>query len=92
MGDVNVGDLTWSPDGKELAYSTCQTTADFYDVKESSVRIYSLETDSVRTITARAGGILEIEPGAENNQIIITDGDNTVIFDWSLGLVITPTP
>ena len=92
VGDVNVGDLTWSPDGKELAYSTCQTTADFSDVKESSVRIYSLDTDSVRTITAQAGGILEIEPGAENNQIIITDGDNTMIFDWSLGQVITPTP
>jgi Tol biopolymer transport system component len=94
----SVGQLIWSPDGKQLAYATCQpnpdpSTQDAPDVAYSSIRIYSLETHVSRII-------LE----AENyfyDRIVARNGDPYLaIFDfryhsyfyyvWSSETLITP--
>jgi hypothetical protein len=54
-GKNSVGTLTWSPDGLELAYVTCEAIKDGndYSIKKSAVKIFSVQKQTSRTILER---------------------------------------
>jgi len=45
-----IGDFTWSPDGSELAFATCEPVPNSDDVNKSSIQVYSLITHTSKTI------------------------------------------
>lgn len=96
-GDKVVGDLTWSPDGSELAFATCRSSQDGFDIEKSTVEIYSLEMHTSRTILEAEKIFFEIMAWDGNNSLRIVSYDwqtgetSQQFFDWSLERLITPT-
>ena len=94
------GSLTWSPDGSELAYATCNWTQDSagnYRVESSAVKIYSLAAHTSRTVLQALENFLVIMPGNTNHFYIYNDDDqanNTteLQYDWFMGQLVTVTP
>lgn len=94
VGDIPVGDFTWSPDGTELAFATCQLTQDFSDIKESTLQIFSLDTNLTKTVLKIAGKTLHLF-GNENLRLKIADDEvfdydeaRKWHYDWSSGQLI----
>lgn len=52
IGNQAVGNLTWSPDGTELAYATCEAIKEGnnFSIKRSAVKIFSIQKQASRTI------------------------------------------
>ena len=50
--DEVAGNFTWSPDGLELAYSTCKSKSNGNDfsIEKSAIKIYSIRTNTSRTV------------------------------------------
>jgi WD40 repeat protein len=98
VGQEFIGNLTWSPDGRELAYAACSSTADYLTVERSMVRIYSLETGLSRTILDLEKTFIRIWPWDGSRQLEIdlfdwqTFDDSYLYYDWASGALITPTP
>lgn len=97
--DLEVGNFTWSPDGLELAYSTCRANQDYSAVETSSIKIFSVRQNESRTILNADKKFLTIQNWS--NDDILTLGEeyetgyqNTIFFTLSSGQVIiaTPTP
>ncbi len=96
IGNAVSGDFLWSPDGKKLAFATCQTKSDYFDVEKSSVLVYSLETHQTTVLMEVDGKALHVGY-REGNDMIEVRGDDRVsdaYFDWDSGhlLPTTPTP
>lgn len=93
-GGENVGDFTWSPDGSNLAYAACQLL-DFQTIKNSSIKIFSLETHHSKTILEIESGFLRIDIRDGNRVLKIydfyTNPPDYLFFDWSTEQLITPT-
>ena len=98
VGEVDIGNLTWSPDGRELAYAACRSTADYLKVERSMVRIYSLETGLSRTILELERIFIRIQSwdGDRQLRILLEDWETRDVsylyYDWASGALITPTP
>ncbi len=99
-GDVLIS-MIWSPDGTHLAYATCHPSGGF-TVKNSALKIFSLETYKSKTILTVENALILIEFGDGNHQLKIRIDDYQSrkpyysFFDWSseqlIKLTITPTP
>ena len=92
-----IGDFTWSPDSSELAFASCRLTADYTAIEKSSVKIYSLNSDTVRTVLEVTGNHLGIR-SPEENQFQIENFDPQtresvyLPYNWSSGQLATLTP
>jgi WD40 repeat protein len=102
-GDEAVGDLTWSPDGSQLAYASCHaipddTYPDQYQVEKSSIKIFSLKSQSSKTILEVKKNFLRIERQTGNPLLKIINEDwqanktDYIIFNWSSEQITTATP
>jgi hypothetical protein len=94
-----IGNLTWSPNGSELAYASCISDNPAFEVNTSLIEIYSLEKKSKQPIMETDGNRLTIKNTNNSNQLLfekkdITNGEsNYFLFDWSTRqLVETPMP
>ena len=98
VGEVSIGDLTWSPDGLELAYAACRPAADRVAVERSMMNIYSIETGLSRTILDLEKTFIRIASWDGNRQLEIelfdwqTFDTSYLYYDWASGALITPTP
>jgi Tol biopolymer transport system component len=101
--DAIVGTLTWSPDGLELAYVTCQESPDGYGInndyapKESAIKIYSLKQNVSRTILEVKKRLLLIESWNSNNILRINNQDEHynseyLFFNLNTNQWVTPIP
>ncbi len=94
-GENRVGDFSWSPDGAQLAYGTCQMSEDLSTEVKSTVRVLSLNTRQTKTLLEVEYGFLIIKV-IEDHLIKIFDKYNEpqseVYFDWDNGQFVTPTP
>lgn len=81
---IGIGDFTWSPDGKSLAFATCQPDEDYFDVIKSTIEIYSLETHTLQTILTKTDWC-NIERTNDDSKFFIYCGiqPNPYIYDWS---------
>jgi hypothetical protein len=78
VGDNITGNFTWSPDGKELAYGTCQMYQDGngnYLVKKSGIRIFSIQEKSSRTVLELEKNFLTIDGWSDDNVIKVENED-----------------
>lgn len=50
FGEGMVGDFTWAPDGKRLAFATCLDNAETFTVEKSTVQIYDLESGKYQMV------------------------------------------
>jgi WD40 repeat protein len=98
-GENEVGNLTWSPDGSQLAYGICHDTQDHTATAKSSIRVYSVETHTSRTILDVEHTLLRIESQNGNQVLEIANydlqGNNKteyLSFDWSSEQLSTATP
>jgi hypothetical protein len=97
VGQEIIGNLTWSPDGRELAYAACRPTADWL-IERSMVRIYSLETGLSRTILELEKIFISIRSWDGDQQLEISLEDweardhSYLYYDWASATLITPTP
>jgi WD40 repeat protein len=105
-GDDWIGGLTWSPDGSQLAYATChaiKVQTDYendYQVGNSSIKIFTLDSHTLKTILEVEQAMLRIDRQNGNQVLDILKydlQDNIIdyfLFDWSSGQLtaVTPTP
>jgi hypothetical protein len=97
-GAAVAGDLVWSPDGSKLAFATCSPAEDFYTIKKSGIKIYSLETQELKTILEVEKNFLGIDKSEGNQKLKIvnsdiqTGKDDYFYYDWSSGRISTPSP
>ncbi|MDR3578103.1 MAG: hypothetical protein P4L50_29915 [Anaerolineaceae bacterium] len=97
VGSDNVGDLTWSPDGSQLAFATCRPTQDGSGVEKSSIKIFSLKTHSSKTVLEVMKNFLTIE-SQDGKQFLISNSDeqgfftDLLLYNWSSGQLATVTP
>lgn len=99
-GGDGIGDLTWSPDGAYLAYSTCYATQDYSATAKSTINIFSIATHRSRTILEVNQDLLRIIFGNRGQVLIIstsndqtgTFDDEAFYYDWASGQLSTPTP
>ena len=99
--DGSIGTLTWSPDGLELAYATCQEN-DSGSVedgipKKSAIKIFSVRQNTSRTILTMDKRLLSIEAwNADHTLTILSEGgvlgEGTRLFDLNTGQWMTTTP
>ena len=88
----------WSPDGTNLAFSTCSPSEDFLSTKKSGVQIYSLEKHELKTIIEVEKNFLSIDKAEGNQNLTIVNTDiqtgkyDFYYFNWSTGQVTTSTP
>lgn len=103
VGNNTTGTLTWSPDGLELAYATCQENPngygflDDYSPQKSAVEIFSIQQNASRSILEIEKKLLLVESWNANNilAIFIQDEHNLgyeQFFDLNTNQWITPTP
>ena len=99
VGNQAAGALTWSPDGSELAYATCQSIKEGnnFSVKRSTVKIFSIQKQESRTILEMEKKFLTIESWDANNIITVYSRDeqylgDDLFFDLNSSQWITPTP
>jgi len=91
--DMVHGDLTWSQDGSQLAYASCETDMDTLVEKSSSIEIYSMNNKTAQTIMASDGNLLRINYTGDENTLQIEKRDaltwnsSYYVFDWSTGKV-----
>jgi hypothetical protein len=93
------GNLTWSPDGLELAYSTCKKKqdGDLYSVDKSAIKVFSIKANTSRTIIETEKNMLIITSWDANNIMKIIQGDYDYdqggqLFDLNSSQWITPIP
>jgi Tol biopolymer transport system component len=96
-GNGLVGKLTWSSDGSELAYSSCQQTQDGSGIVKSALKIYSLKTHISKTVLEVPNAFVSIESQIGNQLLISNNNYQTgqtdiLVFDWSSGQLATATP
>lgn len=96
-GEGIAGTFNWSPDGKKLAYATCQEKKDIYEIEKSTVQIYDLETGQTEVILEIPEHHLRIEHWDEEGVMKIEDIDfrkhgwDYWYFEWNAGQVSQPT-
>lgn len=97
-GEGVAGNLAWSPDGSELAFAVCIRSENFYSIKKSGIKIFSLKTRELRTIIEEGKSFLSIDKADENQQLKIARSDDQTgktdyyYFDWPTGRLFKPTP
>jgi hypothetical protein len=100
-GDRVFGNLTWSPDGSQLAYASCHAIKiqdDNLEVDKSSIKIFSLKSHTSKTILEVKQNIIRIEQLIDNrfleisNTNFLTNKADYFLFDWSSGQLSTATP
>ena len=99
--DGSIGTLTWSPDGLELAYATCQendpgSVADGIP-KKSAIKIFSIRQNASRTILTIDKRLLSIEAWNADHTLTISSeggmqGEGTHLFDLKTSQWMTVTP
>ena len=95
--DNFAGNFTWSPDGTELAYGTCEINFDF-GVKKTAINIFNLKTRSSRTVIELENNFLTIVGWDDDNVIKIEDEDfqandsNNLYFNVRTSKFVTATP
>ena len=94
-----VGNFTWSPDGKELAFGACQVHKDGndYAVTWSAIKIYSVQSQTSRTILEVEKDFLTIDGWSDDNVIAAERKDfknlpTYLYIDASSGSFVTATP
>jgi WD40 repeat protein len=98
-GEDEVGNLTWSTDGSQLAYGICHDNQDHTATAKSSIRVYSVETHTSRTILDVEHNLLRIESQNGDQVLKIANYDlqgpnetEYLFFDWSSAQLSTATP
>jgi hypothetical protein len=98
-GEDEVGNLTWSPDGSQLAYGICNDNQDHTATAKSSIRVYFVETHTSRTILDVENTLLRIESRNGDQVLKIANYDlqgsnetEYLFFDWSSAQLATATP
>ena len=97
-GDDQVGDMTWSPDGSRLIYSTsrCSLSSSGRIEMKSSIEIYSLASKTRMSILQIEEGVLRIRPQAGSTLLKLASdrGSNKDVwyFDWTSESLVAPTP
>jgi WD40 repeat protein len=98
-GDDGVGNLRWSPDGSHLAYGICRDNQEGTITVKSSIKIYSVETHTSKTILEVKQTLLRIESRNGDQVLIIANHDlqgtnetDYLFFDWSSAQLTTATP
>jgi hypothetical protein len=92
-----IGNFTWSPDGTELAYATCEMSPDF-TVNKSAIEIFNTKSRSSRTIEELEKSFLTIEEWNDGNVIKIRSEDDRTgdssyaYFDTLSSIFVTVTP
>lgn len=87
-GEDNVGNLSWSPDGSQLAYAKCHETIDQTMVEKSSIIVYSPETRTSKKILEVKQTLLRIESQNGDQVLKISKNDfqanrtDYLFFDW----------
>lgn len=103
VGKAAVGEFTWSPDGRKLAYSTCTWVPETLDTDKSKIQIYSLDENASRIIFETQGTMLGIKSlvGSPKFNIFEMDyagigGESDQFYDWNsnqlIQVTLTPTP
>jgi WD40 repeat protein len=97
----NIDTLTWSPDGLELAYATCQendpgSVADGIP-KKSAIKIFSIRQNTARTILTMEKRLLSIKAWNADHTLTISSeggaqGEGIRLFDLKTGQWISATP
>jgi WD40 repeat protein len=97
-GDA-VGDLTWSPDGSQLAYGICRDNQDHTTTVKSSIKIYTVGTHTTKTILEVMQTLLRIHSRNGDPVLKIANYDlqgtaetEYLFFDWSSAQLTTATP
>jgi dipeptidyl aminopeptidase/acylaminoacyl peptidase len=97
-GGRQVGNLTWSPDGANLAFGTCQATEDYDSIVKSDIKVHLLQSKDVNTIMEVNKSILRIVEWDASFRLKLinsdehTGDDRQLYYDWISGIVTTPTP
>jgi WD40 repeat protein len=92
------GDFTWSPDGSELAYATCEIKDVTGEVKKGSIKIYSLATHTLKTILEIEGNTLHLFGNIDMVMKIANDETYDYskatrwYYDWTSEQIVIGTP
>jgi hypothetical protein len=98
VGMDTIGDFTWSKDGLELAYATCQFGNEQNDcsVSKSAILIYSVQENSSRIILEMEQNTLHIEAWDGDLLKVFQKNEQCeeshLSFDVFTGQWLTPTP